>query len=267
MRYYPQRVSHPVRTPNGADGRPSVFAFSMAKAGSTLLYNILERLAPAAGLAYFSVEDYLFHNDVSPQRRPASVGQPFHRSGYCYGGFRQYPIYRVGHLDTARAVLLVRDPRDMIVSLYFSLRYSHAVPENKSDAGAGAAMSEARKKLSQTEIDKFALEAVKTYAKAYEGYLARGFGWMPNVATYRYEDVVLAKAAWIDDLCGWYGWDIPAEVRAAVAAEFDVRPDGERPEQHVRQVTPGNHKAHLSKGVEQNIVKSLGEFMRIYGYL
>lgn len=267
MRFFPETPSHAVAVPPGEGDRPSVFAFSMAKAGSTLLYNILSRLAPAAGLSYFSVEDHLFQNDVSPERRPSRVGQPFHGIGYCYGGFRQFPIFRVGHLDQARTVLLVRDPRDMIVSLYFSLRYSHGVPETKHEAGAGAAMNAARAKLSRTEIDKFALEAVKTYARAYEGYLARGFAWMPNVATYRYEEVVFAKAAWIDDLCDWYGWEIDAQTRAQVAAEFDFLPEEERPDQHIRQVAPGNHKAHLSPGVEQNIVKSLGEYMRIYGYL
>lgn len=267
MRFHPEKISHPVRVAQAAGRTPSVFAFSMAKAGSTLLYNILERLAPAAGLTYFSVEDTLFNSDVSPQRRPCLVGQPFHAAGYCYGGFRQFPIYRVGHVDTARTILLVRDPRDMIVSLYFSLRYSHALPENKGESGAGAAMAATRAKLNKTEIDKFALEAVKTYAKAYEGYLARGFAWMPNVAIYRYEDVVMSKTDWVDDICNWYGWDVAEDGRRRVAAEFDVLPDAERPDAHVRQVRPGNHKEHLSTGVEQNIVKSLGEYMRMFGYL
>ena len=267
MRFQPNRIAHRVElAPTGAE-RPSVFAFSMPKAGSTLLYNMLERLAPLAGLTYFSVEDQLFAENVSPERRPLAIGYPFHATGFCYGGFRQFPVFRVGHVNAARSALLVRDPRDMIVSLYFSLRYSHGAPDDAAEGGAGAAMATARRKLTRTEVDKFALEAVKTYAKAFEGYLARGFGWMPNVATYRYEDVVMNKAAWVDDLCDWYGWDVSAEDRARVAAEFDVVPDEERPEQHIRQVRPGNHREHLSDGVVRNIVFHLGEYMRIYGYL
>jgi hypothetical protein len=65
---------------------------------------------------------------------------------------------------------------------------------------------------------------------------------------YRYEDVIFAKQAWIDDMCDWYGWKVPIEQRQAVATHFDIRPESERPNEHIRQVTPGIYRKHLSEG-------------------
>jgi hypothetical protein len=79
------------------------------------------------------------------------------------------------------------------------------------------------------------------------GIHAQGFHWRTNVATYRYEDVIFKKRIWIDDLCSWFGWDISSDLKGSVAARFDVVVDVERPDQHIRQVKPGNHRRHLRK--------------------
>lgn len=238
----------------------------MAKGGSTLLYNMLSRLAPMAGLTYFSIEDRFFSSGVSPSRRPTAIGQVFETRGYCYAGFRQFPAFPVPILHSSRVVCLVRDPRDMITSLYFSLLYSHRLPEgNKGDARSQ--MEGARQALSKVQIDRFAVDAIRTYLKLFEAYVAQGFVWRPNVAIYRYEDVIFNKPEWVADFCEWYGWNIPERERLKVAAEFDEIPSAERPQEHVRQVTPGNYKRHLSAETEQAITSALAEYMELFGYI
>lgn len=253
---------------------PSVFSFSMAKAGSTLLYNMLSQLAPSAGLTYFSIEDYLFSHNISPVNRPGDIGGVIRSQGYCFGGFRQYPAFRVPGLNKAKATFLVRDPRDMITSLYFSLLGSHRIPQVETPAkgagepaGAAERMLEARARLQTMDINTFARRSVNTYLKIFEGYVAQGFAWRPNVAIYRYEDVIFAKDEWVSDLCQWYGWDVDAARRRQIAAMFDERPSEERPMEHIRQVTPGNHQAHLTKATTTQIEDALGEYMRLFGYL
>jgi hypothetical protein len=246
----------------------------MAKAGSTLLYNMLSQLAPKVDLTYFSIEDYLFSHDVSPVNRPGYIGDVIRPNGYCYGGFRQYPAFRVTGLHQAKATFLVRDPRDMITSLYFSLLASHRIPKadestrgENEPAGAAERMLNERARLRNTDINTYARQAVRTYMKIFEGYIAQGFAWRPNVAIYRYEDVIFAKEDWVRDICEWYGWNIDVAEQREVAAKFDERPTEERPLEHVRQVTPGNWRAHLTEATSAVIVDALAEYMRIFGYL
>jgi hypothetical protein len=271
-----------VELPAAISAEPSVMAFSMAKAGSTLLFRMLRQLAPTQKLVYFSIEDYLFSRNISPTNRPGHVGKVLAPEGYCYGGFRQYPAFHVPLLHSHKTVFLVRDPRDMITSLYFSLRRSHQIPEpakskTKSKAKSAPEASEvsesvaqkmldARAYLSNADINDFAPQAVRTYLRLFEGYVAQGFPRRPNVAIYRYEDVIFEKRAWVDDICAWYGWDVDAAHKAKVAAMFDERPTEERPDEHVRQVTPGNYQQHLSKDSIEIVKEALGEYMRLFGY-
>jgi len=273
VRFKPKVSSFPVELPPSGGDAPSVLAFSMAKAGSTLLYNMLSKLAPEQDLVYFSIEDFLFSRNVSATNRPGAIGDVFKPTGYCYGGFRQFPAFPVRILHSSKTIFLVRDPRDMITSLYFSLLKSHRIPKSaarlgsfEDDEGAAKKMSDARQRLQHTDINVFARESVRAYMRMFEGYVAQGFARRPNVAIYRYEDVIFAKEAWVEDICAWYEWDIDPARRRAVAAMFDEVPDEERPEEHIRQVTPGNHRAHLSPAASKFIFNALSEYMRLFGY-
>ena len=265
-----------VELPESGSEAPSVLSFSMAKAGSTLLYNILSQLAPTQGLVYFSIEDYLFAHNVSPTNRPGGVGKIIRPAGYCYGGFRQYPAFPVPIIGSAKITFLVRDPRDMITSLYFSLLSSHGIPADQAAAASGpvpgpasasAKMLETRAMLKKIDVNAFARQAIRTYMRIFEGYIAQGFARRDNVAIYRYEDVIFAKEAWIKDICEWYGWDVDLATQTRIAAMFDERPDEERPLEHVRQVKPGNHLAYFAPATIDAINDALSEYMRLFGYL
>jgi hypothetical protein len=226
----------------------------------------LRELSRFAGLTYYSIPDRLFQENVGGSHRPYDIGQPFQQIGFCYGGFREFPAFPVPFLDSARIAFLVRDPRDMITSLYFSQRYSHSLPPPSANAGVREELLSARSRLEHQEIDDFAPELAYDYVRKFEGYIAQGFHWRTNVATYRYEDVIFKKRLWIDHLCSWFGWDVSADFKDGVAARFDVVVDVERPDQHIRQVKPGNHRRHLRKETIDLISDVLAEPLRMYGY-
>jgi hypothetical protein len=265
MQFRPTPIRHGLSVPPPASGASTVLAFSMAKAGSTLLFNILQMLTPHVGLTYFSIEDRLFADNVSPLKRPTSIGNVFAPTGYCYGGFRQFPAFPVPILHSSKALFLVRDPRDMITSLYFSLLRSHVVPEGAS-GGARDQLLRARGRLEEIGINRWAVEQSRNYIRMFEGYVAQGFHWRPNVAIYRYEDVIFHKPEWIDDMVSWCGWQIDGEVLRQVLAGVDVTPEAERPEEHIRQVAPGNHKRYLESATIAAINQALAEYMSLFGY-
>lgn len=267
MQYRPNPIVHALALPAAGGDIPSVMAFSMAKAGSTLLYDMLRNLSRHAGLTYFSIEDKLFADNQSPTHRPTAIGNIFREKGYCYGGFRQFPAFPVPILWSSRIVFLVRDPRDMITSLYFSLLSSHAIPPAGTPGGVREQMLAERERLSRLGINEWAPEQVRSYVRMFEGYVAQGFHWRPNVAIYRYEDVIHRKREWLSDIAAWFSWDVEQDVINAIAESLDINPERERPDEHVRQVSPGNHAVHLTPATIAAINEGLREYMRLFGYL
>ena len=74
-----------------------------------------------------------FNLGIRAPQAPASTSRIFLDRGYCYGGFRFLPeSFEIPILGQVKSLLLVRDPRDMLVSHYFSTRSSHPAPGSKS---------------------------------------------------------------------------------------------------------------------------------------
>lgn len=228
------------------------FAFSIHKAGSTLFYNLLRRSMFRAGelgvenaLRYVSIPDDLFNAGVPEQ----VLANPNFRHDHnlcfdddrtLYGGFRFVPAFATDEFLTGRKIMtLVRDPRDVLTSLYFSQQKSHRIPTGEW----GLAMAEDRAKALSEEIDEFVLRQARDglWAERFSrlgGLKGQGISW-------RYEDIVFDKARWLDEILHHLDVDLPASSREEFVSAEDVRPNQENAESHIRQVTPGDHRRKL----------------------
>jgi hypothetical protein len=262
LRFSPKVESYSIDLPPIPSSVGSVMAFSHAKAGSTMLNAILEMLCPHVGLTFASISGRLFERGVA--MASAKVQTEFHAKGYCYGGFRFFPLFALPLLDTAKAIFLVRDPRDALVSLYFSKRDSHVLPP--AQTALGAQWTEERARAAATSIDDWVIQYYGRVVGPLAGYMAQGFTCRPNVTIYRYEDVIFRKRDWIADICDWYGWTVPASVIEAVAREMDIFPEREDPRKHIRQVHPGNHRQLLSDKTQDLLEVAFGPWLRAFGY-
>lgn len=266
MRFAPKKTHFKVDVPAATTDRPSVLAFAFTKGGSTLLYNILQMLSPSVGLSYFSVANHLHDLNQRIDARLASIGPAFQPEGYCYGGFRSFPYYPLPLMHKSQAVLLVRDPRDMLTSLYFSEAFSHIVPGEPEPGSAAEELLKHRARALSLSIDNYAIENMGRYSSVFGAYLAQYMHLRPNVAIYRYEDIIYAKRDWIADLCTWYGWSVPKNVIDRVLARVDILPDAARPQEHVRQVAPGDHVRHLRPETIEILDGVFHDYLRLFEY-
>ncbi len=146
----------------------SAFLVSLPKAGSTLLNRMMAHAAKLVGQTFFNAPRELRSLGIKPNDTPASLSSLFVPNGYMYGGFRglpgaiQLPDWASGH-----TVVLVRDPRDMLVSLYFSVAYSHSPP----GTGAGDAFYEQfqkeRESAQALPLDGFVKRQAAQYVSIY----------------------------------------------------------------------------------------------------
>src|SRR5436190_5296319 len=119
----------------------------------------------------------LTHVDYSGRRfLEGSAGEVcFEPQGYVYGPIRVLATLREARWESAvcvpefvrdkRAIFMVRDPRDLLVSQYYSTAFSHAispVPEIRDR------QLEARRRALRASVDAFALKRAGAMARKFD---------------------------------------------------------------------------------------------------
>lgn len=162
--------------------------------------------------------------------------------GNLYLGFRDPPTAFFGDpvFQGARKILLVRDPRDALVSEYFSIRHSHRLPERNAETSPVALQ---RQEALAGDIESFVLTRAPELNRTIDGF-APLLG-DPKLRLFRYEEVVFDKAAWIRAMLAHFGWRAPGPLIDRIVARHDVRPGEERPTEFIRKVAPGDHRDKL----------------------
>jgi len=251
--------------PTHAPEKPSVYAFSLPKAGSVLLDSILSALSSVEGLTFVSIMGKFFELGLAEKNVPAETSRIFLNHGYCFGGFRSFPQrFEIANLSHCKAILLVRDPRDMIVSHYFSTRSSHPNP--------GRALSTSMKSMPLREqaqtltVDEYAIERTKFYGRLLRGYMSALDQNLETIRVYRYEDVIFKKREWIADMCNYFGWSVPEATIRKIASKNDIRPRAEKESKHVRQVSPGDYLRKLRPETIAQLDQLLQKELSYFGY-
>lgn len=223
---------------------PILFGLGVRKSGSSLMNMILIDVARANGWPVVLLPDKAFS---AGYRYPDWNGHPdlfkILRRGNLYAGFRDAPsgLFARGAFRQARKVLLVRDPRDALVSEYFSSAYSHTLPEQRAEQSVIARRREEALSLS---VEDYVLAQARQLNRTIDAY--RPLLDDPNLKLFRYEEVIFDKARWIADMAAHFGWEAPDALVARILAKQDIVPAVEQPTAFVRKVTPGDHREKLS---------------------
>jgi hypothetical protein len=248
-----------IRIPSPAD-IDSFYLFAMHKSGSTLLNKMMNSALTAARIPQIAIPDVAFAAGL-PENNILNADDIVFERGYCYRGFRIFPSYlRSFDLSKKKKILLVRDPRDMIVSYYFSMSQSHVIPDTGPVRDELMTMRDVTRSLS---IDDFCIDNSGKFLNEFESYQSVLQG---EHRLYRYEDVVFNKLDWLNDMLWYLGLALNPDDRRRIAEENDIRPAIERPNEHIRQVTPGNHRKHLNEITIESMNCGFKDILDQFGY-
>ncbi len=244
--------------------RDSVLVFAMPKSGSSLLNRIMQRLSNSNGLIYVSIMGEYYRLGMPGEKVPEETRDIFLEKGYCYGGFRYFPNqFEIPIIPKVKKLLLVRDPRDVLVSHYYSMRESH--PEPGSGLKSSVSDVALRGAADEMDIDAFAKMMAPQFRDMFGQY--KKLCEENDVRIYRYEDVIYKKSEWISDICGHLGWRFPLWIKWILLRRYDVFPKEEDTGQHIRQVHPGNYKKKLAHHTVKDLTDLFSEEMKFFNYV
>jgi len=162
-----------------------------------------------------------------------------------------------------RGVHLVRDPRDMLVSAYFSHKFSHPTshwPE----------LVEFRKRLHVISMEAGLLAEIDFMSVAFDALSA----WKhhPSVLELKVEEVTLAEIEYTTKICKWLQWDVTDQaidfvVQSGSFEKRSGRSKGtEDQKSHYRKGMAGDWKNHFTPAVKEAFYARYANLLPKWGY-
>jgi hypothetical protein len=250
--------------PPATSQHESIVFATTSKAASTYLSKVFKRIFSSVGIHPMDAADIGSKQGFGVASLNLAKSNYFSSKGYFYTGFRC--ASDIGSLDELpkdiKVILVVRDPRDLAISRYFSVAYSHVVPK---PGPLRDSLLKERKYALEQGVEKMAIIYSEGYKNNIEEYLEHFYD-VPNTILLTYEEMVsnfksfLLKAIFGTQICP------PIEVIEQIVNEASSPSEEEDIYRHKRQVTPGDHKRKLSREVIDKINKTVGPLLTKLGY-
>lgn len=233
-----------IEIPQSSETYPSVLLFGLPKTGTTLLANVFKIACSQLDQGYVPLHGQLFKQGLggASDEILAPLSEIFSAKGYAYGTFRKYYNFITPTvLDRLNKIVIVRDPKDMLVSDYFSMAYSHPVP----GGNAKNRFMRLRDSLQEADINAAIRERLPNFIERIQTF--RSVLPLNNLKVYQYEDIIFEKQQWIKDMMDFCEWPVTDSQILKILEVVDIFPEKEDKSNHIRQVAPGNYKKHLSE--------------------
>ncbi len=239
-------------------GQQGVLFFSVHKSGSSISLRYLKRLARRNDLKRLNYEAYL--SSVAPNKKglllaPDFLKRAFNPVGYFYGCLRTF--VNVPELDKYKIVLLLRDPRDVLVSYYFSMKHTNTIHQNKG--------VEARKRVNEITIDEYVLEIVPRFKLVYETYIEKLLP-LENVYFTKFEDLIEDSPKWLQGVADYCDLEVENDLLDEIKKNVNNEPRKENPRSHHRKSTHGDFKVKLKEETVEKLNEAFDEILKKLDY-
>ncbi len=248
--------------PATAISERSIGFVTMHKAGSVFVDQVLSQLTGPMGFEHVDLAFQAFQMGRSEHLYCVAQDYVLSQPRCYFGPFRGPYIRKMRKLERLRLVAQVRDPRDCIVSLYYSLKYSHPAP------ASGPAKETYERNLSfiQTaDFEAFVHKQARQYAVRMQ-VLLNVLERTQQSLLLRYENMVGAPLEWLSLLCKFLNIDMSPQISDWVNEEMSTIGLVEDLSRHKRQVLPGDFRRKLSASMQDHLTRMLRPHLDAFGY-
>ena len=248
---------------------PSIIHFSFNKAATQYVKSILVAAATENEMVHAGINEYAFNRDFPFLDHLSAVemkkySHMFKNKGYLYSVFGGM-IEGIPDLENYKIVFGVRDPRDILVSSYFSQAFSHPIPDqngNKYDE-----FMKRRKHAIESGIDRYVLAEstkIRDIFDRYENLLLNRYS---NIYITKYETMTVSFDSWLDDLLCYCDLNVSNRLRNKFTENNKkLKPADEDINKHVRKAQPGEYEDKLQPDTIQQLNFTFKHILRRFGY-
>lgn len=240
----------------------SIIHFSFNKAATQYTKSVLQQMSLKANMVAVDYNNYAFYTDKPfldhlTEEAFQEYSYLFQPKGYLYSVFGGGILY-IPDLHQYKVILMVRDPRDMLVSSYFSIKHSHPKPGKDSDKNQE--FQKRRTLANEQDIDTFVLGNTAYYLREFEKY-AQMIHRSPNIHITRYEDMLSDKQLWLNKLAEYCNLpnDFTPETTPAPSGNEDIK-------SHNRKGIAGDYREKLQPDTISELNRIFGKYLIQYGY-
>lgn len=256
-------------THRNENNHPSIIHFSFDKAASQYTKSLLKQCASQHGMVTVNIQDYAFNSDF-PYLHELSAEQMesykhiFIPRGYLYSVFGGM-VEGIAEMERYILLLVLRDPRDLLVSRYFSISVSHIPPYGPSEK-YDMFISQRQTAQSMT-IDEYVVAESDRVYEGFSRYKMQLVDKYPNLYITRYEQMVNNFPSWLDELLERSQLTITPEFRQGLLEQNQrMRPKDEDVRRHLRKGKAGDYKEKLKQETIYSLNKKLGSILDEFGY-
>jgi len=247
----------------------SILHFSLNKAATQYTKDILCKIADEIELLPIHLHEYAFYSKfkyfTSQSQEELENNQYLFKSkGILYSVFGGF-FNGIEDIDKYKIIITIRDPRDIIVSSYFSITVNHMEPPKTSDKYER--FINLRKTYKKLNIDDFALQKVKSVKNNFKNYIDSGIVRKDNVLLLKYENMVTDFPNWLNELFDFLEVNKSYAIYSQlIESQKKIVPKTENINKHIRKGRAGDYKEKLSKKTIEVINKDLKEVLEYFNY-
>jgi len=234
---------------------------TLHKAGSTFATEIVRDLFVANGWVSRDFATQAFDAGLNGYEFLKQKAAAFHEKKTFFGPLRDEPVSLVPNLPSLTPIIHIRDPRDALVSYYYSICYSHVLP------GPGPErewFEKQREFYRQRSVDDFCLQILTNGNRSFK-LLRSAAEAGPKTVISRYEVMVTDFSGWLRGLVQ----QLPIQVDDGKIESLDAQnqaPVSEDVYSHKRQVTPGDFRRKLRPASQTKLTEFFRDDLVYFGY-
>lgn len=247
----------------------SVLHFSINKAATLHVKGVLRRFAKENKLIPIDYNGYAFSTDLPyldllSHEEMEKYKHIFKPEGYLYsvlGGM----VKNIDRMEDYHIILTIRDPRDILVSKYYSLGFSHAVPQKRGNKRSN--FLRRRESIKKMNIDEFVLKDYPNVLSRFQDYQEKMLTLYDNVTLLRYEDMITDYRTWLTNLASGCGFSISVPLINILVEEFEKnRKHSEDKYRHIRKGVSGDYKEKLKPETIGKLNEVFYQHLKKFGY-
>lgn len=247
----------------------SIIHFSFSKAATQYVRDIFQLISyenglipvNLNGLAYVSDMPYL---DQLNDKEMKEYKHMFKPTGFTYSVFGGM-VENIDEFDKYKVFYFVRDPRDLLVSDYFSTLYSHPIPPKTSNKRKDFINKKSH--AEQGDIDEFVMRQSDRLKGKFDRYKVELLDKYPNVVFTRYEDMIDDYNSWLDKLKEICEVKLSADLEKKLKENFDSSYlETEDKSKHKRKGKSGDYLIKLKPETIDFLSNKFREHLIEYNY-